>query len=110
MIISRRWPYVTLAIVGLNILVFLLTHGVLQQEAAQFAEIQSRTVRLASAHPATPAMTAAQQRLIGSFQHGQPQEWENLSSSQRAPADAWETESREWDSDRVTQEMIALGQ
>ena len=110
MIISRRWPYVTLAIVGLNILVFLLTHGVLQQEGAQFAEIQSRTVRLAATHPATPAMTAAQQRLIGSFQHGQPQEWEKLSSTARGPVDAWETESREWDSDRVTQEMIALGQ
>ena len=61
MIISRRWPYVTVAIVGLNILAFLASHGALQQEAAQFAEIQSRTVRLAATHPGTPAMTAAQQ-------------------------------------------------
>ncbi len=110
MIISARWPYVTLTVVTLLLLVFLLTHSELEKEGAQFAEIQSRTVFLAATHPATPAVTATQQRLIASFQRGQPQAWEDLSSSDRTPANEWEKEARNWEADQAEQEMKELGE
>jgi membrane associated rhomboid family serine protease len=109
-IITQRWPYATVAIVALNLLAFLATHGELRQEADEYSQIQSRTLRLAAMHPETPAMTAAQQKLIGSFRHDQAQEWEQLSSRDRGPADAWESQTRDWDSNRVAREMTGLGQ
>jgi membrane associated rhomboid family serine protease len=109
-IITQRWPYATVAIVALNLFVFLATHGALQQEAADYSQIQSRTVLLAAMHPDTPGMTAAQQKLIGSFRQDEPQEWERLPAQDRSPADAWESQARTWDLNQVQQKMTGLGQ
>ena len=109
MIISARRPYVTFALVALQLLIFLATHNALEQERTQFAEIQSHTFFLAASHEAIP-LNAAQQRLVGAFRRAQPQGWEDLSSSDRAPADAWEKEARTWDPDRSEQEERVLGE
>jgi membrane associated rhomboid family serine protease len=109
-IISARWPYVTLTLVALNLLIFGATHRQLENERAQFTEIQSHTVFLAATHPATPAATEAEQRLIGTFQSTQPQAWEDLSAPDRTPANKWEAEARNWDPDRAQQEMKGLGE
>lgn len=109
MIISARRPYVTLAVVALQLLIFLATHGELDRERAQFVEIQSHTIFLAGTHPDLPATTAAQQRMISSFRRGQPQAWEELSSSDRTPVGEWEKEAQGWDADRAEEGMRELG-
>jgi hypothetical protein len=106
-IITQRWPYATVAIVALNLVVFLATHGALQQEAVDYSQIQSRTVLLAAMHPEAPPATTAQQKLIASFRQEEPQEWERLSDQNRSPADARESQARTWDLTQVEQNRCA---
>ena len=63
---GRRWPFVTIAIIVLNVLVFLGTHWTMENEGKQTAEIQQHIILLAAAHPGTP-MTPAEQKLVDSF-------------------------------------------
>ena len=95
----RRWPYITSAIIAVNILLFLVTHGRLLQEANQYVEIESRTVSLAAIHPQIP-VTPAQQALIDAFRNSHPQDWEHMGSVQGAAVNI----------DEVNQKMKGLAQ
>ncbi len=108
--IPRRWPYVTTAMIGLCLVLFLAFHAQLAFETDQYAQIESRTVRLSAAHPTMPAMTASQQALIETSRRRSERDGESLSAGESVPSDAWENEQRKWDSNRTEQEMKALGQ
>ena len=108
-IISARRPYVTLTVVAMLCLIFLATHGELEQERAQFAQLQSRTIFLAALHPAIPGLTPEQQQMIDSFHHARADESEQ-STEGRTPADEWEAEARGWDSGRTEEEMRTLAE
>jgi membrane associated rhomboid family serine protease len=75
----RRWPYITIAIIAANLLIFLLTHGRLQREANQYIEIESRTLTLVATHPQI-TVTAAQQALIDAFRNSHPEDWDLMAS------------------------------
>jgi membrane associated rhomboid family serine protease len=105
---GRRWPYVTIAIIALNALLFIVTHGALEQEATQLAQVQSRTLRLAAAHPDAP-LTQSQQELVDRFRRSQPATWDRLASGDSSPEDMWEFEIQDSAPDRISQEMIELG-
>jgi membrane associated rhomboid family serine protease len=106
---GRRWPYVTVAIIALNTIIFLGTHWTMESEARQTAEIRQHIILLAAAHPDTP-MSAAEQKLVDSFHNSQPKLWEVLSSPNHTPLNAWDIEMRSWSDVRCEEEMTQLGE
>ena len=105
---GRRWPYVTIAIIVLNVLVFLVTHGRFEEEAARLAEIQSRTLRLAAVHP-DASLTPSQQELVNGFRRSQTATWDRLASGEQTPGDLWESKMSEAEPDQINAEMADLG-
>jgi membrane associated rhomboid family serine protease len=107
---GRRWPYVTIGIIVLNTLLFVVTHGRLEEEFTRLAQVQSRTLRLAATHPEAP-LTQNQQELVDRFRRGQSALWDRLASeeSESAPEDKWELEIRQAEPEQVNQEMVELG-
>jgi membrane associated rhomboid family serine protease len=118
---GRRWPHVTIALIALNALLFVVTHGRLDQDFARLAEVQYRTVILAAEHPDAP-LTDNQQELVNSFRKSQEAEWDRLAAGDKGKQDADSPDEAEgadevdeiatkptvFDSDRANQELIAL--
>lgn len=48
---GRRWPIITFALIGLNILVFLLTNGPIQEQQPQRTQVRLRLLVFAAMHP-----------------------------------------------------------
>jgi len=48
---GRRWPYVTIAIIALNVLVFLFTNGRLEGDGQASSEIRTHILILAARFP-----------------------------------------------------------
>ncbi len=104
---GRRWPFVTIAIIALNVVVFLGTHWTMENEGKQTAEIQQHIILLAAAHPGTP-MTPAEQKLVDSFRQQQAKTWDVLSSPDHTPLNAWDVDMRSWTDLRCEEEMTRL--
>jgi membrane associated rhomboid family serine protease len=103
-----RWPYVTIAIIALNTLLFLVSHGSLDQQFTQLAQVQSRTLRLAATHPDAP-LSQSQQELVSHFRRSRAATWDRLASGEGGAADAWGAAMLQANPDRVNQELIDLG-
>src|SRR5579864_7132073 len=104
---GRRWPIVTIAIISLNVFVFLGTHWTMENEGKQTAEIQQHIILLAAAHPDTP-MTPAEQKLVEGFRQSQPKIWNVVSSPDHTPLNAWDVDMRSWTELRCEEEMTRL--
>lgn len=104
---GRRWPVVTIAIISLNVVVFLGTHWTMEREAAQTGDIQQHIILLAAAHPDTP-MSPAEQKLVDSFRQSQAKTWEMFSSPNHTPLNAWDVDMRSWSDLRCEEEMTRL--
>ena len=104
---GRRWPIVTIAIIILNVLVFLGTHWTIENEGKQTAEIQQHIILLAAAHPDTP-MTPAEKTLVDGFRQAQTKTWDVISSENHTPLNAWDVEMRSWTDLRCEEEMTRL--
>jgi membrane associated rhomboid family serine protease len=48
---GRRWPYVTFALIGLNIVIFLLTHSAIENQQPQRVQVRLNLLVLAARHP-----------------------------------------------------------
>jgi len=58
---GRRWPYITFALIGLNILIFAFTFGTMKSEAPRRLQVRVSLLTLAARHPdlqMSPAATA----------------------------------------------------
>ncbi len=104
---GRRWPFVTIAIIALNVVVFLGTHWTMENEGKQTAEIQQHIILLAAAHPGTP-MTPAEQKLVDTFRQQQAKTWDVVSSPDHTPLNAWDVDMRSWTDLRCEEEMTRL--
>ncbi len=90
---GRRWPYISIAIIALNLLVFLGTHWTIDSESAQFGETQSHLLMLWGAHPELK-MTDDAQRFVQNFEQNNPKWSEKLKSSNRDLEDGWDARMR----------------
>jgi membrane associated rhomboid family serine protease len=109
---GRRWPFVTIAIIVLNTLLFVGTYGTLEQESEQMSQVQSRTVRLAAAHPEAP-LNESQQQLVDNFRRSRPETWKRLVAGQQLPEDEWDLDVMIGDPDQseieTNEQMAELG-
>jgi membrane associated rhomboid family serine protease len=48
---GRRWPYITFALIGLNVLAFLLTNGPINDQQPQRSQVRLQLLAYAAAHP-----------------------------------------------------------
>ncbi|MFB3915811.1 MAG: rhomboid family intramembrane serine protease [Terriglobales bacterium] len=89
----RRWPIVTFALIAINVIIFLLTHTAMEEQAAQVGETKLHILILAATHPELELPTEAQS-LVEKFRQSQPENWKRMQDPFRKPEDAWEIRMR----------------
>jgi membrane associated rhomboid family serine protease len=114
---GRRWPIISIALVVLNLAVFLGTHWRLEQDSPQRAEVRNHLVILAAMHPEL-TMPPDAQAFVVSFQKKNPGLWNEIKSENREVADAWDAKMRmveepadlQKEMDSLTEQFSALNQ
>jgi hypothetical protein len=86
---GRRWPYVTIAIIAMNVLVFLFTNGRLEHDGAASTQTRQHILVLAARFPDVE-MTAEGRNYVEAFRHEHASAWKMLTAGNRRPLDAWE--------------------
>ena len=90
---GRRWPYVTFALIALNSVIFLLTHGSMQREQPQIAEVRVHLLLLAGMHPELQ-MPPDVTDYIDSIKKKAGDGWDELASPKRRSVDSWDAQIR----------------
>jgi membrane associated rhomboid family serine protease len=107
---GRRWPYVSIAIIALNLVVFLGTHWTIEAESARAGETRSHLLMLAGAHPELHLSDDAQ-RFVQNFEQNNPSLWARLKSPNRDLENPWDARMRMMeDPAQLQAEMDALCQ
>ncbi len=65
---GRRWPWVTITIIALNVIVFLATYGVPDRESAQIGQTELRIIVLSAHYPDAP-MTPEASQMVEAFKY-----------------------------------------
>jgi membrane associated rhomboid family serine protease len=105
---GRRWPYATFALIALNIVIFLVTHGPIEREQPQIAEVRIHLILLSAMHPDLE-MPPEVFHFVESVKKKSGIGWEKLASPQRRTFDAWDSQIRRVDDPQVLQhEMDTL--
>lgn len=105
---GRRWPYVTIAIILLNFLVFFGTHWKMEDERQNLVAVKVHILLMAATRPEVH-MTPEVQDLVESFQRDNPKGFQQL-KSQRQLEDAWDARMRLMQPEQAQAEMNRLGQ
>jgi membrane associated rhomboid family serine protease len=79
---ARRWPVVTLALIAINVLVFLFTMSAMDDETPQLGEIKSHILILAALHPELKLQPEAQ-TLVDGFKKSHPDAWKQVQNPYR---------------------------
>ena len=79
---ARRWPVVTLALIAINVAVFLFTMSATEDEAPQLGEVKSHILILAALHPELK-MQPESQHLVEGFKQSHPEQWKQVQNPNR---------------------------
>jgi len=90
---GRRLPYISIAIIALNALIFLGTHWTIETESSQTGEVQGHLLMLWGTHPELK-MTDDAQRFVQNFAESNPALTERLKSPNRDLVDGWDARMR----------------
>ncbi len=86
---ARRWPVVTLALIAVNVVVFLFTMSAIDDESPQLGEVKSHIILLAAEHPELKLQTESQ-HLVDKFKQSHPGQWKHVQSPYRDIIDAYD--------------------
>jgi len=86
---ARRWPVVTLALIAINVVVFLFTMSAIDNEDPELGQIKSHILILAALHPELK-MQAESQRLVDGFKATHPDQWAHVQSPYRDIINAYD--------------------
>jgi membrane associated rhomboid family serine protease len=86
---ARRWPVVTLALIAINVVVFLFTMSAIDDESPQLGEIKSHILVLAALHPELK-MQADAQRVVDGFKQSHPDQWKQVQNPYRDVINAYD--------------------
>ena len=86
---ARRWPVVTLALIAVNVVVFLFTMSAIDDESPQLGEVKSHIILLAAEHPELKLQTESQ-HLVDNFKQSHPDQWKHVQSPYRDIIDAYD--------------------
>lgn len=105
---ARRLPVITLALIALNVVIFISTNDTIQQQSAKLGEIKSHILLLAASHPDLTMPDDAQQ-LVTKFRDHNQKLWQHLQDGNREVVDGWDARMRmQPDEDGMQQEMDSL--
>lgn len=107
---GRRWPWITIAIILVNFLVFGLTLNNLEGPAREADRIKDKTLMIAAYHPQAK-LSENQRKLVEGFQKSRAQSWESITAPDRRPypgMENWDLEMREWDTRQANEELVSL--
>lgn len=105
---GRRWPVISIALVVLNLFIFLGTHNLIDQEAPERGEVRGHILQLAAMHPDLK-MSPEAEELVGNFQKDYPALWARAKTGSNEVEDAWGARIRlEDDPERLQAEMDSL--
>ncbi len=91
---SRRWPVITFVLIGLNILIFLITHGPIEDQAPQRTEVRVHLIILAALHPELKT-TGPATDFIGGLKESLGDKWDSIAEPSRKAEDQWDAEIRQ---------------
>lgn len=107
---GRRWPVVSIALVLINLVAFLATHGQIEDQNPRNGEVRAHILLLAAMHPEL-TMPPAVQEFVSNFQQQHPDTWKEAQSANRDVADAWDARIRLMeDQTALQQEMDSLAE
>lgn len=107
---GRRWPWVTIVIIALNVVVFLFTHDRMEIEAREAGQIQLHILILSARYPDAQTTPDVAQ-MVRSFKREHAKVFARLASTARTPVDTWDAEhlgANATPTD-INSEMAALG-
>ena len=90
---GRRWPVISIALVLINLAVFLVTNTKIESENPKRAEVRAHLLLLAATHPELSQPPEVQQ-LVNNFKKENPSVWNEAQSETRDLADAWDAKMR----------------
>jgi membrane associated rhomboid family serine protease len=86
---ARRWPVVTLALIAINVTVFLFTMSAIEDDTPELGEIKSHILILAALHPELK-MQPESQRLVDGFKESHRDQWQHVQSPYRDVINAYD--------------------
>jgi membrane associated rhomboid family serine protease len=107
---ARRLPVVTLALIAINVLVFLGTYSTIEEQAPQLGKARAHILLLAAAHPELKLTPEAEQ-LVTSFEKDHPSTWKKIQDPSHDVVDPWDAKMRlQQDPEVLQEEMDSLAQ
>jgi len=107
---GRRWPVITFALIGLNILIFLVTHGPIEDQAPQRTEVRVHLILLAAMHPELKTSGPGTD-FVDAIKKSAGDGWDQLAAPSRRAEDPWDAQIRQvQDPIELQQEMDNLCQ
>ena len=107
---GRRWPLISIARVVFNLVVFLATHGQIEDQSPKNGGVRGHILLLAAMHPELK-MAPEVQEFVTTFQQQHPGTWREAQSPNRDVADGWDARIRLIDDQTaLQQEMDSLAE
>jgi len=88
---GRRLPWVTIAIIVINAVVFLGTYNAMEREAKQSGEAQLHIILVSARYP-DAQMTEDAKEVVEAFQRQHPETYNLLTAPDRGPIDGWDAQ------------------
>lgn len=107
---ARRWPVITIALIVINVLAFLGTMGIMQQEAPELGKVKAHILILAARHPDLK-LSADEQKLVSDFRKQNERAFKQAQDFNAPVVDGWDAQMRLVDDpQKIQSEMDSLGQ
>lgn len=90
---GRRWPVIAIALVILDLAVFLAIHWRMQDESPQLSEVRAHTLLLAALHPEI-TLPPDVEDFVNNLKRDNPGDWREAQSQTRDLVDAWDARIR----------------
>ncbi len=104
----RSWPVVTIALIAINVALFVVMHRSLDEQRAQIADAKIHMLMLAAAHPGLDIPSDVRV-FVSNFSEQNPESWSRLQKPDRPTADEWDGRTRDiTNEETLQQEMDSL--
>jgi len=107
---GRRWPWVTIAIIALNFVVFLCTNGTMERELQRIGH-DELDILLLSAHYSDTQMSPDVEQMVGDYKLQHADIYKQMASPDRTQAvDSWDEQllAKQWTQAEADAEMARL--
>jgi len=102
---GRRWPIITFALIGINTLVFLMTHWTVESQQPKRTEARVHLLILAATHPELKATPEAAE-FVENTKKSIGRHWDQIASPNRRIEDSWDAQIRLQDDPAKLQEEM----